>query len=146
MCQSREKLKGGPVSLSRYCMLGRKRVKTFLVQSTRIGTLKGKTFSDFSTFLSQNTTKLKGDPLKSLKIFRKSLRMPKKQRGALWDFSTSILSQNVKKIGRGPFVKKIEKSSTMSKKTGSGDPLVSPGIVCYAENRKNRFGLVLLAK
>ena len=35
--------------------------------------------------------------------------MPKKQRGALWDFSTSILSQNVKKIGRGPFVKKNRK-------------------------------------
>ena len=40
----------------------------------RIGALKGGTFSDFSTFLSQNIKKDEGDPLKLLK----SLTMPKK--------------------------------------------------------------------
>ena len=34
--QCRKKLKGGPFSLSRYCILRRKRGKTFLVQFARL--------------------------------------------------------------------------------------------------------------
>ena len=61
--------------------------------------------------------------------------MPKKLKGGtLWDFSTSILSQNSKKIEggtlRGIFFP--NKKSRNAEKTERG-PLVSSGIVCYAE-------------
>ena len=35
-----------------------------------------------------------------------------------------------------------EKSFTMPKKNRKGGPLVSPGIVCYAEKEENLFGSV----
>ena len=42
-----------------------------------------------------------------------------------------------------PFMNRtFEKSLTMPKKTQRWGPLVSPGIVCYAEKRKNLFGSV----
>ena len=59
--------------------------------------------------------------------------MPKKLRGGgtLWDVSTSILSQNSKKIEGGP----LGKSFLPKKSRNEGsDPLVSSGIVCYAGN------------
>ena len=66
--------------------------------------------------------------------------MPKNLKGTLWDFSTPILSQNKKNEG-DPLVEKIfEKGPPVAKKTEREDPLVSPGIVCYAE--KNLFGSV----
>ena len=41
--------------------------------------------------------------------------MPKKtERGTLWDFSTSILSQNSKKIEGGPFGEKILRKMSRS--------------------------------
>ena len=71
----------------------------------RIGALKGNPlgFFNFSTFLWQNIKKLKGDPLESLKIFPDKVSQCRKNwKGGppLWDFSTSILSQNIKKIER----------------------------------------------
>ena len=46
--------------------------------------------------------------------------MPKKtERGTSWVFSTSMLSQNIKKLKEHPFV--------------------SPGIVCYAEQEEEPF-------
>ena len=68
----------------------------------------------------------------------KSLTMPKKLKGeTLWDFSTSILSQNIKKLKGGPLEKFFfEKSLTMPKKTERKNSLVSPGMVCYAEKEK----------
>ena len=66
----------------------------------------------------------------------KSLTMPKKLKGrTLWDFSTSILSQNSKEIEGDPLVK----CRTMPNKL-KGVPLVSPGNVCYADI--NLFGSV----
>ena len=67
--------------------------------------------------------------------------MPKKLKGGtLWDFSTTILSQNIKKnAGGGPFGEKFfsrKKSLAVPKKNESGDPLVSPGMVCYAEKQE----------
>ena len=51
--------------------------------------------------------------------------------GTLWDFSTSILSQNSKKKKRGPFGEKIsEKGLAIPKKNWK--PLISSGFVCYA--------------
>ena len=58
------------------------------------------------------------DPLGTLKNFRKKVaQCRKKSKG---DFPTSILLQNSKKIGRG-------------------DPLVSPGMVCYAGKQEKPF-------
>ena len=69
--------------------------------------------------------------------------MPKKtERGTLWDFSTSILSQNIKKMQGGPFVEKFffeKKVSQCRKKNERGESLVSPGMVCYAEKQEKPF-------
>ena len=68
--------------------------------------------------------------------------MPKKtERGTLWDFPTSILSQNIKKMQGGPFEeKKIRKKClAVPKKIERGDSLVSPGMVCYAEKQVKPF-------
>ena len=72
----------------------------------------------------------------------KSLTMPKKLKGwTLWEFSTSILSQNVKKLKGDPFGKIFfpEKKSHNAEKTERGDPLVSPGMVCYAGKQEKAF-------
>ena len=62
--------------------------------------------------------KLKGDPLKTLKNFRKnefnSLTVPKNLReGTLWDFLILVLLQNIKKLKGGPFgdIKNFQKKS-----------------------------------
>ena len=65
----------------------------------------------------------------------------KMDRVALWDFSTSILSQNSKKNEEGPFEEKNfwKKSLAVPKKNWKGDPLVSPGMVCYAGKQEKLF-------
>ena len=56
----------------------------------------------------------------------KKLTVPKKtERGTLWDFPTSILSQNSKKIQGGPFEEKKypeKKSRSAEKKSWKGGP------------------------
>ena len=62
--------------------------------------------------------------------------------GTLWDFSTSILSQNIKKNAGGPFGEKFffeKKSVAVPKKNERGESLVSPGMVCYAEKQEKPF-------
>ena len=79
-------------------------------------------------------------------VLIKSLTNPKKtERGTLWHFSTSILTK-LKKIEGWPFGDKFffEKMSHNATKTQRRDPLVSPGIVCYAK-KENTF-LILFAK
>ena len=77
---------------------------------------------------------------------RKSHNAEKKQKGGtLWDFPTSILSQNIKKMQGGPFEekkfrKKIRKKClAVPKKIERGDSLVSPGMICYAEKQVKPF-------
>ena len=68
--------------------------------------------------------------------------MPKKLKGGtLWGFSTSILSQNIKKMQGGPFGEKNfeKKCLAVPKKIERGDSLVSPGLVCYAEKQVKPF-------
>ena len=88
--------------------------------------------------------------LKKTKIFifgKKSYNAEKKLKGGtLWDFSTSILSQNIKKnAGRTLWGKKISKKNSekkclaVPKKIERGDSLVSPGLVCYAEKQVKPF-------
>ena len=65
--------------------------------------------------------------------------------GTLWDFPTSILSQNIKKMQGGPFEEKKSKKKfrkkclAVPKKIERGDSLVSPGMVCYAEKQVKPF-------
>ena len=62
--------------------------------------------------------------------------------GTLWDFPTSSLSQNSKKLKGGPFGEKNfpqKKVSQCRKKIGRGDPLVSPGMVWYAGKQEKPF-------
>ena len=71
--------------------------------------------------------------------------MPKKtERGTLWDFSTSILSQNIKKMQGGPFGEKFifEKSLAVPKKNERGTLWSRPVWYVTRENRKNPFGSV----
>ena len=68
--------------------------------------------------------------------------MPKKLEGwTLWDFLTSILSQNIKKMQGGPFGENFfrKKSLAVPKKNERGEPLVSPGMVCYAKKQEKPF-------
>ena len=87
--------------------------------------LKKKIFFYFREKISQCRKKLKG--------------------GTLWDFPTSILSQNIKKMQGGPFEekkfeKKIRKKClAVPKKIERGDYLVSPGMICYAEKQVKPF-------
>ena len=68
--------------------------------------------------------------------------------GTLWVFSTSILSQNSETIEGGPFRDNFfrKKMFHNAEKTQRWDPLVSPGIICYAGKTKNPFGSVPWAK
>ena len=71
--------------------------------------------------------------------------MPKKtERGGLWDFSTSILSQNIKKNAGGPFGEKIfsKKSLAVPKKMKGGSLWSRPVWYVTRKNRKNLFGSV----
>ena len=63
--------------------------------------------------------------LKKTKIFifgKKSHNAEKKlKRGTLWDFSTSILSQNIKKMQGGPFEEKIRRKKFRKKMSRSAE-------------------------
>ena len=62
--------------------------------------------------------------------------MPKKLKGGtLWDFSTSILSQNIKKLKWDPLRKIFRKSLTVPKKS-KGRRFVSSSFVRYAKNEQ----------
>ena len=62
-----------------------------------------------------------------------------------WDFPTSILSQNIKKMQGGRFEekkfrKKIRKKNvSQCRKKLKGGTLVSPGMICYAEKQVKPF-------
>ena len=60
------------------------------------------------------------------------------KRGTILDFLTSILLQKNSKYQKlkRPFGGKTLKKSLNAKKPERGDPLVSPGIVCYAEKKE----------
>ena len=56
--------------------------------------------------------------------------------GTLSDFSTSILLQNIKKIEGGTFWMKKFRNKVSKCREKNKDPLVSPGIICYAEKKE----------
>ena len=80
--------------------------------------------------------------LKKTKIFifgKKSHNAEKKLKGGtLWDFLTSILSQNMKKLKKTKiFI--FGKKSHNAEKNERGESLVSHGMVCYAEKQEKPF-------
>ena len=70
---------------------------------------------------------------------QKSHNAEKLKRGTLWGFSTSILSQNIKKLKRGKF-SFSEKKSHSPKKTVRGDPLGFSNIHSDAKQQKKLKG------
>ena len=75
----------------------------------------------------------------------KNLTVPKKlEGGTLWDFPTSILSQNIKKMQGGPFEEKKfrKKSLAVPKKMKGGSLWSRPVWYVTRKNRKNLFGSV----
>ena len=71
---------------------------------------------------------------------KKSQCRKKLQGGTLWNFPTSILTQNIKKMKGGPFGEFFfRKKSGSAEKNERGDPLVSPGMVCYTEKQEKPF-------
>ena len=69
--------------------------------------------------------KIDGAPLTAIKYFRKKvLQCQKIERGTLWDFPTSILLKNIKKLKGNPLVqsKNFLKKSHSAEKHRSGDP------------------------
>ena len=73
----------------------------------------------------------------------KNFTVPKKnwKGGPFGIFQHPFCRKTAKKLKGGPFEeKKIpEKSLTVPKKIGRGDPLVSPGMVCYAGKQEKSF-------
>ena len=94
--------------------------------------LKGGPFGVFQHLFCRKTKKIKGGTFGE-KISGKKVSQCRKKigRGTLWNFPTSILSQN-RKLFR-------KKSLSMPKQIGTGDPSVWYGT---RENRKNFFGSV----
>ena len=75
----------------------------------------------FNISVAKHEQNWRGDPLKSLKTFRKKSHTNLKGgRGALWDFWTSILPQNIEKL-KGPSGEKyISKNQQCQKKLERG--------------------------
>ena len=74
----------------------------------------------------------------------KNLTVPKKTvRGTLWDFPTSILTQNSKKLKGDPLGKNFSKNSlAVPKKNERGTLWSRPVWYVTRKNRKNPFGSV----
>ena len=99
----------------------------------------------------------KGDPLRFFNIhsvakhetieenknfhFREKISQCRKKLkgGTLWDFSTSILSQNIKKMQGDPLGKIFFRKVSQCRKKWKGESLVSSGMVCYAEKQEKPF-------
>ena len=75
---------------------------------------------------------------------KKSHSAEKTEKGDPLGFSNIHSDAKHQKIEGAPFGETIfrKKSLALPKKSERGDPLVAPGMVCYAENRKNLFGSV----
>ena len=107
------------------------------------GALKGGHFWNCQHFCRS----WRGKPFGEKTNFRiKVSQCQKTERGTLWGFSTSILSQNSKKLNGDPLGKKFPEKSLAVPKKWKGDPLVSPGMVCYAGKQEKPFGFSSLGQ
>ena len=92
------------------------------------------TLPKLSTFLSQ----LKGGPFGEKTNFRKKISQCRKtERGDPLGFFNIHSVAKHQKTGKNFYFRK--KNLTVPKKTVRGDPLVSLGMVCYAEKQENNF-------
>ena len=84
----------------------------------------------------------RGDPLEKKQIFEKHFTMPKNWKGGDFGFSNIHSDAKQQKSWKGdPLGKKFseKKVSQCWKKIERGDPLVSPGMICYAEKQEKPF-------
>ena len=103
------------------------------------GALKGGHFRNCQHFCRS----WRGDPLEEKQIFEKVSQCQKTEGGTLWDFSTSILSQNLKKMQGGPFGEKnSEKILAVPEKIERGTLWCRPVWYVTRKNRENLFGPV----
>ena len=85
--------------------------------------------------------KLKGGPFGEQKILEKKCHNAEKLKGGtLWGFSTSILSQNIKKLKEGKIFIFGKKIPQCRKKTEKGDPLGFYNIHSDAKQQKKLKG------
>ena len=88
--------------------------------------------------------------LKGGKFFisgKKSLSAKKTERGDPLGFSNIDSDAKQQKNWRGPFGEKnFRKKVSQCQKNWKGDPLVSPGMVCYAEKQEKPFWFSLLGQ
>ena len=133
-----EKLKGGLLEIFEHpicCKISKKlkgepfREKKIRKVSQCRKTERGDTLGFFNIHSVLNIKKVKWG---KIFIFGKKSHSAEKN----WDFPTSILTQNSKKIEGGHFEENFfpKKSLAVPKKIERGDPLVSPSMVCHAEN------------
>ena len=127
--------------------------------STFLSQLKGGPFGEKTNFRkkisqcrkSKISKKLKGDHLEKKKLGKKSHNAEKLKEGTLWGFSTSVLSQNIKKLkGKNFFRKSLAVPKKMKgsrgKKTGktfmvqSLGQIVQFGAIIFCRTFKNYFG------
>ena len=79
---------------------------------------------------------IEGGPLERKNFRKKVSQCRKTERGTLWDFSTSILSLNIKKLKGKIFI--LGKNLTVPKKIERGT-LWSRPVCCYAEKQEKPF-------
>ena len=82
--------------------------------------------------------------MKKTKIFifgKKSHNAEKNRKGGPFGIFQHPFCRQISKNAGGPFGEKIfrKKSLAVPKKNERGDPLVSPGMVCYAEKQEKPF-------
>ena len=101
------------------------------------------TLSHFLTSIVAKHQKIVEDPLVNF-FSKKSHSAEKIERGTLWDFSTLILSQNIKNLKGDPLGIFFRKSLTMRKKTERG-PL-SLSRFCMLRGKRGETFLVQFAR
>ena len=83
--------------------------------------------------------KLTKNPIDRTGFRKKSHSAKKTEREDPLGFSTSSLSQNIKKLKGEHFGEVFSKKVSQCQKKLMGDPLVSSGMVCYVEKEEKLF-------
>ena len=100
-------------------------------------------FGIFQHPFCRKTSKNAGGPFGENFFSKKSLAVPKKMQGdPLGKFFFEKKSRSAEKMQGGTLWGFFSKSLAVPKKNERGDPLVSPGTVCYAGKQENPFGSV----
>ena len=106
-----------------------------------IGEIEGSAFRIFQHSLLKNIKKNEGGLLVTT-FPKKSHNAEQKLKGiSLRVFNIHSVAKHQKKLKGDPLGKNDRKKSLTAEKSEKGDPLVSPGIVCYAEKVEKLFWL-----